>query len=83
MKLKRIFKNGEISAIRILHLSPRWHISPRIMEKGVAEGWMSVSKGKLTLHTEDGQDDVVYDIVAPPDRKAAKNYYHCEVVTNG
>lgn len=88
MKFKRIFPKGvevkdgkehfEECLVEIVQLSPEWHLSPRVMEKGVAEGWMSVAKGRLTLHTPTG--DVEYEIVAPPDRSQARNYYDCRVV---
>lgn len=85
MKLKRIFNADQtkVTAIRVLHLSPVWHVSPRVLEKGLAEGWLSVADARLTLHTETDTDDVVYDILAPPDRKQGRNYYDCKVVQNG
>lgn len=69
--------------VRVQHLSPVWHPSPRVIDKGLTEGWLSMGKGQLTLHTEDGDDDVVFDILAPPDRKQGRNYYDCKVVSNG
>lgn len=83
MKLKRIFNEGEIVAIRVLHLSPVWHPSPRVIDKGLAEGWLSMGNKQLTLHTEDDTDDVVFDIIATPDRKEGRNYYDCKVVSHG
>lgn len=93
MKLKRIFPNGvkvtsageefDSCVVRIEHLSPVWHVSPKLMQKGVGEGWMSVAKRQITLHTEDGVPDVAYDIVAPPSRADGRLYYDCKVVNHG
>lgn len=68
--------------IRVQQLSPVWRPSPRVIDKGIGEGWLSLGKGKLTLHTEDEDDDVVFEILSAPDRKAGRNFYDCKVVTH-
>ena len=58
---------------------PRQKFRDGLVAKGVGEGWMSVGKGQITIHTEDGQDDVVYRIVAVPNKAERRNYYDCEL----
>lgn len=55
--------------IRILRAGPRQNFSPEMVERAVTEGWMSLGKGKLTIHGEHG--DVVYRITRAP------GYYCC------
>lgn len=73
MRLKRIFKNDPdakqpVSHIQVLGESRngRWHVGQRTIDKGLAEGWLTVGGGKLTLKTADGEPDVQYEIVQPP-----------------
>jgi len=40
------------------------HFSPKFVTNGMAEGWISIIKGTIILHTVDG--DVVYRIVRGP-----------------
>jgi hypothetical protein len=73
MWLKRIMerKGDELSVkgIKVLHASDEHHFSPRLIEGGVSEGWLSMGKGKITIHGEGG--DVVYNIARAP------GYYCC------
>lgn len=92
MYLKRIFPKGvevrvekdgervevfEECLIEIKRASPVWHVSQKLMDKGIGEGWMSVGKRQVTLHTPSG--DVVYDIHSAPDRKSNRHYFDCRL----
>lgn len=73
MLLKRVYDlSGDrprVSGVKILRAGPRQNLSPRFIEGGVAEGWLSMGKGKVVLHGEDG--DVVYRMERIP------GYYCC------
>lgn len=70
---------GEIR-VRIQNLSKKWHASPSVIEKGVAEGFIRLGNGQLTLRAPEGEADVMFDIIAPPNRDEGKHYYDCKVV---
>lgn len=64
-------KNG---APKVTHVDVRTtpetqKFTPRIVEKGRAEGWMTITEhGEFVIRTGEGEDDVVYAIIAPPGR---------------
>jgi hypothetical protein len=74
MKLKRIFNRDEagnpttVSHLRVLQepQNGQWNVGQRTIDKGIAEGWLSIGGGKLTIKTAEGEPDVVYQIVQPP-----------------
>lgn len=76
MLLKRLYDHsGEqprVSGIKVLRAGPRQKFSTRFIEGGSAEGWLSMTQGKVILHGSGG--DVVYRIERAP------GYYccHCE-----
>lgn len=59
MYLKRV-----ADKVRVLNLSPRWHLTPKTMNDGIAKGWLSLQRGKVVVHSVLG--DISYDIVAQP-----------------
>lgn len=65
--------------VEIQNSVDEWHVSPKLMDKGIAEGWMTVSKGRITLHTPEG--DVDYAISAKPDRQKGLHYFDCRKVS--
>lgn len=77
---------GDIK-VEIQHLSKEWHISPRVLENGVSEGWMSVGGGKAILNTPEGP--VEYLIASPPKKNVDgsdaknRNFYDLRLVENG
>lgn len=36
------------------------------VDKNIATGSVTLGRGRLTLHTDDGEDDVVYEVVRTP-----------------
>lgn len=46
--------------------SSEWKLSPKVMERGVAEGWMSFGRGHVTLHTKADSPDVVFKVHSAP-----------------
>jgi hypothetical protein len=48
------------------------NFSRRLVEAGLAQGWVSMAKGQLILHTED--EDLTYTIVRPPGQYCC----HCQ-----
>jgi len=73
MWLKRVMdRSGDepkVKGIKVLHAGDEHHFSPRLIEGGVSEGWLSMSQGKIIIHGEGG--DVAYKIVRAP------GYYCC------
>ena len=77
MLLKRLYHRAEdgtltVHGIQVLRARDRQHVSPNLIEQGVAQGWLSLAKGQLVIHGEAGA--IVYRIDRPP------GYYccHCE-----
>lgn len=46
----------------------RQNLSTRLVEKGVSEGWLSLSRGEIVIHQERGVRDVKLRIVRGPGR---------------
>lgn len=70
MLLKRLYDDhGKICGVRVLRAGAVQHFSPRIIEQGVAAGWLSMVDGLLTVNGHDGP--VVYRIERTP------GYYCC------
>jgi len=69
---KRIFDNGVdagVTHLEVVEETPvgeEWHPSPRVIEKGFAEGWLAMGNGQAVIKTADGEDDHVYDILDTP-----------------
>jgi len=78
MRLKRIIgPNKEVVGIKVLHAGPVQRFSPRLIQKGQAEKWLSLSGDKLTIHAVDAP--VVYRVTQYPG-----NYYECvKEIPNG
>ena len=53
-----------VVAIKILNASPVMHFSPRLIEQGSMQGWLTVSSGKVILKGVDGE--VSYKITDVP-----------------
>ena len=55
MQLKRLYDTSgpepRLRGIQLLHAGPRQNFSARILERGVAEGWISMGEGKVVLRT--------------------------------
>lgn len=68
-------KSGKVSHVEVKNASPRWHVSPRLVERAVTQGWMTVGRSEIRLHTDNG--DVVYVIESGPSKEAA--YYDCRL----
>lgn len=70
MYLKRINSGTKdapvFDKVKVLRETDRWRPSRRVLDKGLAEGWLSMGQGKVTLHTPD--DDRVYRIERRPGR---------------
>jgi hypothetical protein len=65
VKLKRLY-NG---TVRVLRAGREQKFSQRVFDGGIAEGWLSVERGKVTIHGDDGNRE--YVIVRTP------GYYCC------
>ncbi len=78
MYLKRMYApavEGEArkcSHIKVLRANAGWHVSPRLVERGAAEGWLSLVDGKVVVKTATDEADLVYAI------KRAPGHYCCE-----
>lgn len=82
MLLKRHFKEPaaegrprDLDHIQVIHtgVDAEQHFSKRMVDKGVAEGWITLGGGKLTLHAK--PEDLEYTILRPPGRWCV----HCGV----
>lgn len=68
---------GGVISVEIQRLSEAWNVSQRVVDKGLSEGWASMTKGQFILHTPG--EDVAFNVVAPPNREQARNYYELKV----
>lgn len=76
MRVKRIFHEGAPSHLEFQTVGPvgsSQKLTQRLLEKGIAEGWLAIAGGEWTFKTADGQPDVVFKVVAKPGRYCA----HC------
>jgi len=76
MKIKRFYKkddkgalileNGEpvVETIKVTLLSKRQNFTQKFIDKAIREGYATLTKGKLILHTQDG--DLEYKILRSP-----------------
>lgn len=79
MYLKRLYdKDLNVSGIKVLVASPRWNVAPKILNNGIAEGWISTAGGKITIKAEGG--DVVYKILRAPGRYGDEQINYFETV---
>lgn len=92
MHVKRIFVDGEPDHLEILHapeIGGAQHFSPRLVWAGAAEGWLSLTDGKIIIKTARGKPNLEFKILAPPGRYddpsepagyRIDNFYRCERV---
>lgn len=67
MKLKKLYDaNLKVNGIKVLNASPRWNVSPKLVNAGIADGWISTGGGKITINAVNG--DFVYNILRGPGR---------------
>lgn len=69
MLVKRKFVDGKPDHLAILHgpdNGGRQHFSPRLIERGAAEGWLSMGNGQIVLKTAEGEPDAAFEIKAGP-----------------
>ncbi len=75
MRVKRIFVEGSVEAgepvvshlvIQTGEVGKAQHFSPNLIEKGAAEGWLSLGGGKVVITTADHLDDAEFEILNPP-----------------
>lgn len=77
MEIKRIFKkddsgtlvrdangNAVLDTVRVKRLSKLQNFTQKLIDRAIREGFMSMSKGKIVLHTESG--DLSYKILQSP-----------------
>lgn len=70
MLLKRLYDEKQnVRAVKILRLGQKQNLSPRLVEAAVAQGWMKLEQGRITLKAE--PQDVTLRIVSAP------GYYCC------
>lgn len=71
MFVKRQFVEGQVDHLKILNgpeIGQRQNFSPRLIERGAAEGWLSIGGGFITITTTPGEPDMVFRIVRTPGR---------------
>lgn len=73
MLLKRKYKDGVVSGIQIKRfpVNGKQHLSPRVVNGGLAEGWLSITDAAITIHDEAG------DLVLNVDRAPGRYCCHC------
>lgn len=79
MLLKRLYDPADVAKLRdpndpteritpigikVLRAGPRQKFSPDLIAQGVAQGWLAIGDGKVTLKGDDG--DVAYTITRSP-----------------
>ena len=55
-----------VAGVEVQHAGPKQHFSPRIIDGGQAEGWLSIAGNQLVIHGEN--KTLTYDIKRPPGR---------------
>jgi hypothetical protein len=92
MRVKRVFVDGAPDHLEIQHVvevGGTQHFSPKLVERGAAEGWLTMGGGKIVLKTAEGEPDLEFAIIAPPGRYEDEsepagyrvdNFYRCERV---
>jgi hypothetical protein len=66
MKLQRQYTDGACSHVRVVHTgtSPEQNFSTRLVDAGVAQGWVSVSGDRLLMKTDAAP--LAYTVKRPP-----------------
>ena len=65
MKLKRVLdEKGLVSHVEVLSGGDAQRFSPRVVEKGLMEGWMSIGQDSITIKAK--PTDMVYSIKCQP-----------------
>jgi len=65
MFLKRISNDdGQFTTVQVRNLSPEWHLTPKLLHKGITDGWLTLARGAVTLHATTG--DIKFTIVHGP-----------------
>ncbi len=60
-----------VSHVEVRTRPKEWRPSTKIIDKGIAEGWLTLDEDIVTLITAEGEPDVKYKVIAPP------GYYCC------
>ena len=61
----------KISHIEVKRVGDKQNLSPGFIDRGIAECWLSIGNGKITIKTVDGEPDLVFDI------KRVPGHYSC------
>ena len=71
MRLKRLYHpaTDRVRGVTVLEDGPEQNFSPRLIERGVTEGWLTVQRGEIIIHGDNRT--LTYRIVLPP------GYYCC------
>ena len=72
MLLKRELTSGRVTGIRLLRagrIGTRQHFTPRLIHRGLTEGWLEIQRSRLILQATGGA--VIYQILREP------GYYCC------
>jgi len=79
MLLKRIYEGAKLQHIALRHtgVKAEQNFSRRLVEGAVADGWMTLSQGKIILHVQ--PEDLVYMIVRGPGHYCC----HCKEKLDG
>jgi hypothetical protein len=70
MQLSRTYtEDGSIEHLALVHgpdVGEAQHFTPKLIERGFAEGWLSIVDGVIVLKTEKGEPDLEFRIVEAP-----------------
>jgi hypothetical protein len=74
VRLKRLYRQPLtnppiVRGVTVLESDPTQNFSPRLIEKGVSEGWLTMERGKVIVRGDN--QTLTYRIVLPP------GYYCC------
>lgn len=71
MFLKRLYSDPDpstgrqhVTGVRVLRATRIWRVAPNVFDGGDVEGWLTRSRGTITIHGEKG--DVVYRVANVP-----------------
>jgi hypothetical protein len=77
MILKRLYTDRRVIGVRVLRAKRLQHFSPGLIDGGLAEGWLSIGQGVITIAGEAGP--VAYRIVRAPGAYCC----HCDAPVGG
>jgi len=56
----------DVMHVEVKHVGERQNLNQRFIDKGIAQSWLSIGDGKITMRTHEGEDDLGFGIERVP-----------------